>query len=78
MRMISEQISRHGFKLPSLFCLVDIRIFNKSIFFPKLPGKTIIAVKPLLSNLKTIIATGIVDVFMSRNIPDSILMSLDN
>ena len=53
MRMISEQIARHGVQLPSLFCLVDIRIFNKSIFFPKLPGKRIIAVKPLLSNLKT-------------------------
>ena len=75
MRMISEQITGHGVQLP--FFILS-RIFNKSKFLPKLPGETIIAVKSLFSNLKTIIATGIVEVFTSRNIPDSILMSLDN
>ena len=57
--MISEQIVRHGVQLPSLFCLVDIGIFNKSKFLPKLPGKTIIAVKPLLSNLNGDIIKGL-------------------
>ena len=75
MRMISEQITGHGVQLP--FFILS-RIFKKSKFLPKLPGETIIAVKSLFSNLKTIIATGIVEVFTSRNIPDSILMSLDN
>ena len=43
-----------------------------------LPGKTIVVVKLVFPNLKTIMKTGIVDVFMSRNIPDPISTSRDN
>ena len=43
-----------------------------------LPGKTIVVVKLVFPNLKTIMKTGIVDVFMWRNIPDPISTSRDN
>ena len=43
-----------------------------------LRGKTIVVVKLVFPNLKTIMKTGIVDVFMWRNIPDPISTSRDN